>query len=146
MRSAEALSIHSRILIGQLVKDCGLNIQSLALPFDLRATVWNWSSEWRSRPVWCRGRDGCEKNWCVFCIVTEIGHKDAYIMQEVRTWLSKPKFSLADEERDILTTDGKEVCVLFTRRMPFTFTVLDNKNAKQILSTVRERPKWSRIR
>lgn len=38
-------------------------------------------------------------------------------MQEVRTWSSKLKFSLVDEERDILTTGGKEVCVSFTRRM-----------------------------
>lgn len=83
---------------------------------------------------------------CSLHSTEEIGHQDAYIMQEVRTWLSKPKFSLADEERDILTTGGKEVCVSFTRRMPFASTVLDHKNAKPIISTARERPKWSRIR
>lgn len=51
----------------------------------------------------------------------------------MRTWSSKPKSSQADEGRDTLTTGGKEVCVSFTRRMPFASTLRDHDNAKSTI-------------
>lgn len=147
MHSAEALPFYSRISIGQLIEDSGLNIQPVALYRSTYGQQYGIGV-----PNGEVARSGAEaetvakKIGALFFIFLEIGYKDAYITQEVRTWLSKLKFSQADEGRDTLTMGGKEVCVSFTRRMPFASTLRDHENANQIISTARERPKWLRIR